>query len=153
MKTNEKAIAITVIAVILAVGMLTGCVDKEVQLPIDNTAFRNIAGDACDDIAYQLEAIVTAKQAGDFVTAKMGLATLDASLKRYITEFEEMEVAENTLPCKKALILSFEETQILCVYVSAYLESLTIEEYLRYGAQSKRVMDQMEIAAMLAERL
>jgi hypothetical protein len=64
-----------------------------------------------------------------------------------------MEVAENTLPCKKALILTFEETRILGVYASAYLESLTIEDYLRYGVQSEKVATQAEIGLMLSKNL
>jgi hypothetical protein len=153
MKTNEKVIAIAAIVVILAAGMSMGCVDKEVQLQTSNAEFRNIAADAGDDIASQLGDIITAQDKGDFVTAKMRLATLDGSLVEYISIFEEMKVAENTLPCKKALISAFEETRILGVYLGAYLENPISDEYRRYNMQAINATEQIEIAAMLAERL
>jgi hypothetical protein len=151
MKTNEKLIAISAIVAILVAVMIVGCVEKEV--PISTVEFKSITADALHDIAYQLEDIETAQKDGNFVTAKIRLATLDASLVEYILLFEEMAVAENTLPCKKAVILVFKETQILGVYINAYLESLTIEDYLRYGAQSQRVADQVEIGVMLSKSL
>jgi hypothetical protein len=152
-KKKESIIAISVIVAILAAGMVMGCIEKEVTIPISNEEFKNITADALYDVAQQLEDIEAAQDKGDSVTAKTILATLDASLVEYISIFEEMEVAENTLPCKKALILTFEETRILGVYASAYLESLTIEDYLRYGVQSEKVATQAEIGLMLSKNL
>lgn len=153
MKTNEKLIAIAAIVVLFVVGMSMGCVDKEVQLQINNTAFRNIAADTLDDIAYQLVDIKIAGDSGEFTRAKLELAEVDALLNRYITEFEEMNVAENTLPFKKALISTFEETRLLCVCYDAYIDNPTVDELVCYNMQAINVTNQMEIAAMLGETL
>jgi hypothetical protein len=133
--------------------MTMGCVDKEVQLQTNNSAFRAIAADALHDIAYQLEDIEAAQDDGDFVMAKMELAAFDASLIEYISIFEEMEVAENTLPCKKALICVFKESQLLGDCLGAYLEDPTVDKYVRYNMQAINVTNQLEIADMLKENL
>lgn len=147
---NKNVIAIAIVA-ILAAAIMVGCVEK--GTPILNSEFKNIAADALDNIAYQLEDIETAKDNGDFVTAKMELAAFDTSVKQYIMEFEEMKVVENTQPCKKAIICLFEETRVLGVYFDEYLENPTVDEYVRYNVQAINVTIQSEIAAMLSKNL
>ena len=146
---SKKAIVILAIVAILATAMLVGCIEKD-TLPISNSEFKNITADACDDIAYQLEDIEAAKDNGDFATAKIELAAFDMSVRQYITEFEEMGVTENAVPCKKAIIIAFEESRLLGVYFEGYLENPSVDEYARYNAQAINVTNQMEIAAMLA---
>jgi hypothetical protein len=148
---DKKVTAITVIVAILATAILVGCVEK--GTPISNSDFKNISADACDNIGYQLGAIWDATDKGDVVIAKTELAAFDTSVKQYIEEFEEMEVAENTIPCKKALIATFEESQILGVYLNAFLENPTVVEYVRCTVQAINVTNQLEITAMLAKSI
>jgi hypothetical protein len=148
---NTKVIAVTTIVILLMAALTMGCVEK--AAPISNSEFKNIAADALDDIAYQLEDIAAASDSGDFVTAKIELAAFDISLQQYITEFEELRVAENTRPCKKAVISIFEETQVLGGYFNDYLENPSIDAYTRYTTQAIKVLTQQEIAFMLANSL
>lgn len=148
---NTKVIALTVIVAILTAAIMVGCIER--GTPISNSDFKNISADALDDLAYQLVNIKVAADSGEFVTAKMELAAFDTSLEQYIEDFEEMRVAENTLPCKKALISGFEETRIVGIYFGAYLENPTVDEYVRYNMQAINATNQMDIAAMLAKSL
>jgi hypothetical protein len=148
---NTKVIAVTAIAVILMGALIMGCVEK--AAPISTSEFRNITADALDDIGYQLEDVAAAEARGDYATAKTELAAFDISLKQYITEFEKMAVAENAIPCKKAVIRVFKETQILGECLDDYLETPSIDTYTRYTAQARKVLTQTEIATMLAKNI
>jgi len=147
-----KIITIVITALIfLLIAVMTGCVEK--QAPISNTEFRNIAGNAASNITQQYIAIVEANNRGDFVTTKTELATFDVSLTQYIREIKDMEVAENTVPCKKALISAFEACQVVGIYFDAHLENPTVDTYTQLGAQIDNMLNQMEISSMLAKTL
>jgi hypothetical protein len=156
--------SITVIVAIFAAAILVGCLEKDVAapitnikkdvaVPITNSEFQNISADALHNIAYQFKDIERAKDEGDFVTAKTHLTFFDESVNQYITEYEEMTVLQNTLPCKKAVINVFEECKLVGVYYNTYLENPSVTAFVRYNLQARNVTNQMEIVDMLAESL
>lgn len=152
---EKEAIAVTIIVVFFVAFFMIGCIEKDVPVvaPTDNTVFTNVLASTIGDIAHQVENIEVAKDNGDFVTAKNGLAAFDISIERYVTKFEEMNVAENTIPCKTAVKRFLEELQTLSICIDAYLENPTVDMWAQYGMQWENVMNQMEIAKMLNENI